>query len=609
MFGKNPVNYLLLSIVCSALFYGPFTLDLTLVARYLGLSFSLCLLLIALTRSKKKIQVPTDKTLLLYLLFVVLIGLSMLWCTTLSEAIFEAGKQLCFLIVFFVSLSYYKQSPNFFWHSILKISVTVFYITLLFAVFQLSGIHPLKKEELYSVTGINGHKNLYSSFLFLNLFFLMQASRHLDTSWRKSGRNAAILSVCLILLLRTKAVFLGIGFALPLYLILSGTKVRFPFLQKRAGLLITATILVVVVNIFISLVLPKLVEKGIAAVRKNQSTYFNPLKLEEERLVLWQKTFHLIKQRPVLGCGAGNWQIHLPDATLSGLWRGEDLNYTFQRPHNDWLWILSEYGYIGFNLFLIFCILLFLNLLKTLNKQSSKGDRKNIALAFSFLAGYLIISFFDFPKERMEHGVWLALLLAYAYHITQRPEVKPLSITRPIVLVFTGLSLFVFYTACLRYKGEFFTRQMLNYKLANNPAKVIQSAKSAISFAYTLDPTSVPLYWYTGNAEILLGNSILSQKDFMKALRLNPYNRNVLNDLASAYVYNNNVILAKQYYEEAARISPRFDDPKLNLAVLYMNAGDYRTADGWLKSILHDSQRRDNYQKIVDQALKSQPAK
>jgi Tfp pilus assembly protein PilF len=63
-----------------------------------------------------------------------------------------------------------------------------------------------------------------------------------------------------------------------------------------------------------------------------------------------------------------------------------------------------------------------------------------------------------------------------------------------------------------------------------------------------------------------------------------------------------NTSQAKKYYEEAARISPRFDDPKLNLAALYIQENNYKSAEHWLKQLYHDSQRRSDYERIVTQS-------
>jgi tetratricopeptide (TPR) repeat protein len=140
-------------------------------------------------------------------------------------------------------------------------------------------------------------------------------------------------------------------------------------------------------------------------------------------------------------------------------------------------------------------------------------------------------------------------------------------------------------------------------KIANN-AGVLQQGKKALNFAYSIDPTSLPIKWYTGNSYAVLGNFEQAKVDLISAKNKNPYNRNVLNDLASAYINTNQRDSAIYYYLEASRISPRFDDPKLNLVTIYFNQKQFEKADSCLKTLLHDSERRTKYQKMVNAFLK-----
>jgi tetratricopeptide (TPR) repeat protein len=258
------------------------------------------------------------------------------------------------------------------------------------------------------------------------------------------------------------------------------------------------------------------------------------------------------------------------------------------------------------NIYFVFVISLFIYLTKTLQATSSIEPHKlELRLCFAFIIGYFVISFFDFPKERIEHSVLINIIFAIVYFRVKSsgPIVSygNLKITKTMFNTSTILVAFIFVIGLLRYRGEYYTKNLYDYKNSNQPDLLVQSGISAKSFAYTLDPTSMPIYWYVGNAEIATPeNRQYLLEDFKKAYQQNPYNRNVLNDLASAYALDNRIELAKQYYEEAARISPRFDEPKLNLVALYINEKNYEIADAWNRSVLHNSERRSQYQRIID---------
>jgi tetratricopeptide (TPR) repeat protein len=324
-----------------------------------------------------------------------------------------------------------------------------------------------------------------------------------------------------------------------------------------------------------------------------------------ERIRIWDKTYYMINNHPVLGVGDGNWQIFFPDANLYGLWRVEDLNVTFQRPHNDFLWILSETGYVGFNIFLLFITCLLLFQFKTTALQSKTRDYYIDSLFLAFIAGYFVIAFFDFPKERIEHNLWMNITFGFSYfHIKRQGQIRGLlnvPLSRKLMLIPVLLLSFIVTVGFLRFKGEYNTKKMYVMKQTNKFENVVVSCDNALSFAYSIDPTSIPIHWYRGNANASLRKFDLALKDFIDAWRMHPYNRNVLNDLASAYVMKDDIESGKKYYKEAARISPRFDEPKLNLAALLINEGKYYEADFWLKSLYHDSERRTAYQEIIDQ--------
>ena len=604
---RKVTNLFLLGIAIASIILSPFVLDFTLTTRFIALPLFFLLALITLYKSHVKLTIKLDPLLLFYLAYVCFCIGSITWSTNKAEAIFESCKLLLGLLVFLFTFFSLKKDDSHFVENLLKISVVLCLLEFVITCVQLRGIETINKEALYHITGMNGHKNLCSSFLFLNLFFLIGAIIKLPTRWKLLAGISLVLTITIIIFLKTKAVLIGIIIALLVWFsiyVYQLIREKIKLKVSVYGVLVSAVILA---NIVFMVLLPPIINKSIEynkRVTSSAETKKAKAELDEERLVIWNKTYQVIKKHPAIGVGMGNWQVHYPDATLSGLWRCEDLNVTFQRPHNDFLWILSEVGLIGFNLFLLFIVGIIVFLIKILDYSSSNKWLNEPILCCLFIIGYFSISFFDFPKERIEHTIWINIILGISYyHIKNNsslPALKSLLINKNGLLAIIVSLLLIVSIGILRYKGEYHIRKMYYYKATNSNSKVISSCKSALSFAYTLDPTSVPINWYIGNANAALGNYQNAQEDFKIAYDLNPYNRNVVNDLASSYAFTKATDLAKKHYEEAARISPRFDDPKLNLAALYIQEGNYTMASTWLHSLLHDSERRSNYQKIVD---------
>lgn len=584
----------------SALAVSTVVLDFTLTIRVSVFSVFSFFTVISLWRSDRSSVYKIDALQMIYGAYVLVCCISTLWANTISEAIFENIKVLLGYFVFLFTGYILRHERGLFDRIMLWFSIGVVLIGAAVAFYQYREIPLLTKESLYRITGLNGHKNLYSSFLFLNAFFLMRGLFSGLRVWRWIGGAALMLTVLILIFLRTKAVLAGTGMLI--FVLVRFVSAKAP---QRINTKKTVIITMIVLNFFFLVLLPLLLALLLHTEAASPSGMNkNPaITADDERLWLWEKTYHMIWNHP-FGVGMGNWQIFFPEATLSGIWRAEDLNFTFQRPHNDFLWILSETGIIGFNLFLLFIVILLVQLIKnrTLFTKES-GSFYEAALCTAFLISFLFISFFDFPKERMEHILWFNMILGMTCSLLRSHDllqirdfqVPKLFYLFPVLLFFGAA-----WAGILRYNGEFYTRKMYNNIAAKDNPEAIYYGYKARSPVYTIDPTSVPLTWYTANAFVVDSNYTNAERDFITALEEAPYNRNVLNDLGSCYAMSGAMEKAKQLYSEAARISPRFDEPKLNLAALYMGERRYRQADSCLRLLYHDSERRSTYKRMVE---------
>jgi O-antigen ligase len=605
MTASRPFILFLSGIFLSSAVFSPFVLDYTLTPRLLVISIAL--LAVFLLSLKKIITISTNLIFFSFLAYVIFSWASVTWAHTSSESIFENIKLSAYFFVFLLSVHFCDPYKEQFISTLCKLSVALFFIEFGVAAYQALHLPSLEKESLYSIYGINSHKNLFSSFILLQLPFMILCSKKFNARWSVlSVNNLIALYVILLLLLQTKAVWIGC-------LVSAFTFVCITFYKRSKftfNLKISIFVIVILANIFFIFLLPKIIHRAIDfnLAREKENSVTQKKELDQERLVLWDKTYAMFKQHPAIGVGAGNWQIYFPNATLNGLWRAEDLNYTFQRPHNDMLWVLSETGLVGFNLLLFFLCGAWLSLVHVIKINTlAKEENFELIVFAAVIPGFMTAAFFDFPKERIEHMVWFAIILGICYHsvckhlpsvFATELKLKPLySYAAVLVCAFAVIG------GLYRYSGEYHTRKMYDNKAQNNLAGVISEGKKAMSFIYSVDPTSLPVKWYTGNAYALQNAFELAQHDFTEAFQVNPYNRNILNDLASSYAAVSNNKLAFKYYKESSRISPRFDEPKLNMAAIYIREQNYKAADSCLNTLFHDSERRSNYQKLVNAFL------
>ena len=578
-------------------------MDITLTPRFLVLSISVFFLLFILYRNKSEINIHTFPIIISYFAFTIWVVLSILWSTNKAIAITEASKQFLYFSFFIICQQYLQNDTiNRLKRIIIFVSVTSI-INSAFIVWEISNLESYSRISVYEINFINGHKNLSSSFTFLCLIFSVLGIRFFEGKKKIALISLTIMQLIIIALLQSRAVWFAIlcfVFVSICVHISSFKKINFSFKK----ILIAAGVITLLMNIAIFTLLPNFSQNHLFSFSK-ASEYNNALNPDTyfERTEIWSKTFQLIQQNPIAGVGANNWRIMYLSNSYPNIYKVQDLNVIFQRPHNDFLWIMSEYGVIGFSFFYFFIISIALSLFAIYNSTK----QLDTLFLISGILSYLLISFFDFPKERIEHNLLIILLLCYSalrinHHFGSGIKMQ-LKLGKKSLLFLLPISFFVVIVSLLNIKGEYYTRKMHTARAANNNKEIIKNCYSAISFAYNVDATSIPLLWYCGNANVESGYADRAFKDFVNAYRICPFNPHVINDLASAYYLKAEEDSALKYYLLAAKINPRFDDPRLNLAVVYYNQENYSEALKWIESIAHDSELRVQYKNLIQEKI------
>jgi tetratricopeptide (TPR) repeat protein len=300
----------------------------------------------------------------------------------------------------------------------------------------------------------------------------------------------------------------------------------------------------------------------------------------ESRILFWKNAMQMSKEHPLLGVGLGNWPIQFPKYGLNnfteyGIVNGEN---TLQRPHNDFIWILCETGILGLLAYLILFAVIFRQLYSVIRKATNSNEKWKYFFIFSALIGYLIISFFDFPYERIEHQVILMLLFA----IVASAYLKTIPNTdknyKPLLFVLLVPIGYSFLVSFCRFNGEQHATKMYLAKANKNWSETIYEAQKADNYFYRLDNNTMPLTWYEGIAHFNEGRIQDSQVCFEKAYQLTPYNIQVITNLASNYQANGRIDEAETLFKQALKISTHFDEAKLNLAALYFNKKEFDKA-------------------------------
>jgi O-antigen ligase len=600
-----PLNLLAFGLVFSCIFYSNLTIDQTLYPRIFTLSIFILIILVFKIFSSKKYFLTVDFINIVYICFIILSLISINWSINKAVAISESLKTLLFLYVFLIAHRFNTDNYQVLSSAIQKSVICIFILSFFVAFFQIIDLQSFSRSDIYSVVGLIGHKNLFSSFIFLCSIFTLLVYVSKKGFWRRLALVSLFLQVSLVILLQTRTVWLGYIVFISVFFLFWASK-KYVKKVSLSRIIYSVIISIALTNLFFGLLFPRSIDYYLCRDFKHNNITetvadFSTL---TERAIIWDKTYRMLPNRAFLGVGANNWKINFPNYSLDGFYRAEEFGINFQRPHNDFLWILSEYGFFGFNLYLLFLFSILFLLFFSLSTNFNFSK----LVILSGIIGYLCISFFDFPKERVEHNILFTVLLGFAYYTIKSENllrtIFAVKIGRVLSLISIPILLTITCCSFQNIRGEYFTKKLIDARLKRDHHKVIRLSTMALSNCYNLDPTSTPIHWYRGTAYAKLKNNGNALSDLKTAHKLHPYSHYVLNDLGTALVFNNEFDKAKDIYKKAASISPRFDQPKLNLIALLINEHNYQEALKWDELLLHDSERRDYYKKIIEENLK-----
>ncbi|MSS72224.1 MAG: tetratricopeptide repeat protein [Candidatus Latescibacteria bacterium] len=138
------------------------------------------------------------------------------------------------------------------------------------------------------------------------------------------------------------------------------------------------------------------------------------------RLAAWSATLRMVADRPLLGVGPGGWARVYPAYDGGATTRTE---MSMNNPHNDYLWIASEYGLIGLGVYLWMLTAAFRCLLNTVRRPEPFSRLSGLMMALSLLA-MLGTAFFGFPKDQPHAAMFSYLIFGVAASATQRERDK-----------------------------------------------------------------------------------------------------------------------------------------------------------------------------------------
>ena len=596
--------FLIGTLLLTFLIKVPALVDEFHVSRFIAATLCCFWVVLLVFPKLKVIKLKPMDGLLFGLYFLHLMSVS--WSDNFGEAIFTSQKFLLLAVLVLAFRLIFEEDKKYL-NSLFPILIGTAVIACLIPTIQLVELattQGLNEKSLYTVPGHSGHKNLASSYLFLMFSLLLFWTKELN----KKPWIYLLLAwmVILVLLLRSRAVYLAIGAFMVVnvaYFLLADAQLR----QLALRRILPAIVAIAIGGgVIISL----------TGAGQQYLKYLNPATYSQsasavERSFVWYKTRELIKDHPVTGYGSGNWKLFFPSKNVDGGYRIQEKDLIFTRVHNDYLEVWAEVGIFGLLLFCGIFLLAFWQVWQGFQRAKPSFKARWVLLGATLL-GFCLISFFDFPKERIEHQIALALLLALIGYERAMDTQNPLAVvsTKPQrILLSGGLLLLLLINVPIgyyRYVGDAASKQIMTYRNTDKFELLKTNALQGSSLWYNVDPMVIPLSWYAGVAEYSMGNYEAAKTSFEEAYEINPYNFNVINNLASTYVQLQDYHRAIPLYLKALKINSKFEEGMFNLSFAYFQTGALDESLAWVNKTQGNPEKKEIFLNQIQAALDAQ---
>ena len=534
-------------------------LDASGTPRLLFLSVSLLLAYSSSLFSNTQLCIPKNYT-FIYFSYILVLFFSAIYNSNYIDYV-EIIKRVEYFMFFILVYSYVSINNNN--RHLLKGIVTFLAIIISIGVIQLVYLTILQQgaqENLYAISSVFSHKNIYASVLVLSIPFLIIG----DYS-KKTKILLVSFTFIFLIILQTRSALLALLVS-SIYLAFS----KNDFLSKNRKLISLAGFVVLLTSVLLLKQLNTFEFFVTIFDFDGDSLRSSTVK---ERFYLWGNSLKMFYDNWLLGVGVGKWGICFPLYGLS-LWRLRQGEVVMQRPHNDMLENFTELGFVGGVIFLLILIYPLLIKAKTSNEQLIKFG----------LINFIIISFFSFPQERIIPSLMFFTFVAFS--LKNKKSINIGAFTKTII---SGL-LIVF--VCVSYNRlgseRVFKKYITNLKTTNSKEALLDLHKAKSPF-FLVEGTSTPIDWYIGEVYFKNKNILKAKEYFETALIVNPNKINILNSLGGCSLFENDLVSAEKYFQKAIDIAPFYEVGLYNLAYVMNKKSNYNSAIYLLRDIYEKS--------------------
>jgi O-antigen ligase/TolA-binding protein len=307
------------------------------------------------------------------------------------------------------------------------------------------------------------------------------------------------------------------------------------------------------------------------------------------RLVAWQQTVEMIKDRPLLGWGPETYSLIFPRYITMEWEQTVRRDFPTDKAHNDLLQIASTMGLASLVPYILIFILFFWNSLRSIKYISDPFQKNLLKGLFAGVLAYLVQLQFNFSVIDITPIFWIFIGLAIsissvALNKTERVISLPFKLTSPDSLkyAYAVLLLIIFGISILSIRpiiADTYFRQGLEALQSGNP----ETSVAKLSGARDFDSKEIYYSQESGKVYIKLLNATKDKTYFSKAIetfdeaqRINPLNEYTYLYLGDAYLAGAEILkepdllkLAATNYKKVLVNDPYFAQAHLSLGIAY----------------------------------------
>jgi O-antigen ligase len=527
--------------------------------------------------------------------YAAITAISLVFATNVSAGFTDVFKMLATFLVLCISCLLLPLVPR--WQeSLAKIAIVAALANGGIGWWELLSQHGLGihgRHTMETVMGLMTNVNLFAHFLNLALPFCLFGIVALRGMWRGAAIAASIVAGGMLLLLQSRSAYVGLaGGATAAVLAALAASDKLGLSRRTRGVIAGLFVAGAVGAVgFVATAGDDNPLAGrIRSIFETNATVDPGRPREGGRLMIWGITRQMIADHWLTGVGAGNFTVRLHE-----YFGGDDLDFSnvatnWIQPHNDFLWVFSEKGILGFAAFVGIFFFAFASLRTILRGAGTRQDAWLAVFLLMGLVAYMLGSCFDFPLERINHQVWLAVYLAAILVTKQgvaagaRPAAWPLPwhYALPPALVALGIGIVYALAALSQERHMVLARRAIRDKQWQG---VVDEARLATTPWKTLDAFVTPIAYLEAVGQIRLGNLPEATACLERARRDNPNRMYVINNLGVLYASAGRFDDAIECFELAVHRYPHRVDCFSNLANCYIETGRLEEAIAMLEQI------------------------